>query len=103
MGLILFFVAYILFLPLTFVNYLFVKDKKGYFKSSALNLDKFANREFRTLWNNTLILPDGYQFGNETESISGVLGQNILRKKLTKQGKLLVKILTENHCINAII
>lgn len=102
MGIILFFIAYILFLPLTFINFLFVKYKKGYFKSSALSLDKFANREFRTLWNRILITDKGYQFGNELQSISEVLGRNIQLGTLSVQGKILVKILTEKHCIDAI-
>ena len=38
---ILFIIAYVLYLPLTVVNWLFVKNKSGYFKSSAINLDKF--------------------------------------------------------------
>jgi len=102
MGVILYFVAYILFLPLTFINFMYVEEKNGYFKSTALNIDKFANREFRTLWNKTLITSDGYQFGNQTESISEVLGHNILLGKLSKKGEKLVKILTKEHCINAI-
>jgi len=102
MGILLFFIAYILFLPLSFINFLFVKDKKGYFRSSALSLDKFANREFRTLWNRTLITKNGYQFGNELQSISEVLGRNIQLGTLSIQGKILVKILTQKHCIDAI-
>ena len=54
MGLILFLIAYILFLPISFINFLFVRNK-GYFKSSAINIDKFGNREFRTSLNKTLI------------------------------------------------
>lgn len=79
-----------------------VKNKKGYFRSSALTIDKLANREFRTLWNKTLILANGYQFGKESETISSVLGKNILKKTLTKTGKFLVFILTKKHCIDAI-
>ena len=101
MGLLLFFVAYILYLPLTLINYCYVKEKKGYFRSSALNIDKFANREFRTLWNKVLIVENGYKFGNQEQTISEVLGHNYLLETLTPTGKRLVKILTVKHCLDA--
>lgn len=105
MGFLLFIIAYILFLPLSLINYCVVKNKKGYFKSSAINLDKFGNREFRTLLNLTLRLETGYQFGNMNETISGVLGKNERDKTLTKTGKSLVKVLNtldKNHCFKSI-
>ena len=105
MGFILFLVAYILYLPLTFVNWLIVKNKKGYFRSSAISLDKFANREFRTLWNTTLRLESGYAFGKIDETISSALGKNQRDNTLTKTGKILVWILDkldENHSIKSI-
>ncbi len=101
LGLILFLVAYLLYMPLTLINFLFVRDKK-YFRDSALTLDRLANREFRTLWNKTLIKEEGYKFGNINETISAVLGRNIKNKTLTKTGKILVFILTEKHCLDAI-
>ena len=55
MGLVLFIIAYILFLPITIFNALNVK-KKGYLKDSAVNLDRYANREFRFSLNKYLIL-----------------------------------------------
>jgi hypothetical protein len=79
-----------------------VKNKKGYFKSSAMTIDKLANREFRTLWNKLLITKDGYVFGDINETISEVLGKNILKNTLSKTGKILVFILTKKHCIDAI-
>lgn len=97
----LFLVAYIFYLPLTLINFLLVRDK-GYFRDSAITLDKLANREFRTLWNKTLITWDGYDFGNVNETISSVLGKNIQNETLTKTGKVLVFILTKKHCIDAI-
>jgi len=103
---ILFLIAYILFLPLSLINYLYVKNKKGYFLSSALNLDIFANREFRTLWNKLLkVSIIGYNFGKEKETISSALGKNEKLKTLTKTGKALVWILNsidENHCQKSI-
>jgi len=102
MGFILFLIAYVLYLPLLIINYSLVWSK-GYFRDSALTFDRLANREFRTLWNKTLILSNGYQFGNIEETISGVLGKNIELKKLSRTGKVLVWILSEEHCIDAII
>jgi hypothetical protein len=78
-----------------------VRDK-GYFRDSAITLDKLANREFRTLWNKTLITWDGYDFGNVNETISSVLGKNIQNETLTKTGKVLVFVLTKKHCLDAI-
>jgi len=69
MGLILFIIAYVLFLPITIFNALNVR-KKGYFKDTAINIDRFGNREFRFSLNKYLILeksPD--RFGNIEETI----------------------------------
>lgn len=102
---ILFIIAYILYLPLSVINWLFVKDKSGYFKSSAINLDKFGNREFRTLFNKTLINDKGYRFGNINETISSVLGKNQLTGTLTNIGKMLVWILDKienDHSLKSI-
>lgn len=102
-GFLLFVLALILIFVMTIVNFFEVKHKKGYFRSTALNLDIWGNVEFRTFWNNhlikeTLINP----FGHQGETISSVLGKNILTDNLTNAGKALVWILTEKHCIDAI-
>jgi len=105
MGFLLFAIAYVLFLPLTLINYCVVKNKKGYFKSSAINLDKFGNREFRTLLNKTLKTENGHSFGDLKETISGVLGKNERDKTLSKTGKILVWILDKldnNHVAKSI-
>jgi hypothetical protein len=102
LGFLLFVIAYILFLPLSLINFLVVTNKKGYFRSSALTIDKLANREFLTLWNKTLRNENGYSFGAENETISSALGKNTQSKTLTKTGKVLVFILTKKHCIDAI-
>ena len=78
---------------------------RKYFRTTAVNLDKFGNREFRTLWNLTLRKPTGYQFGNINETISSVLGKNQRDKTLSKVGKFLAFILDtidKNHCKNSI-
>jgi len=105
MGFLLFIIAYVLFLPLSLINWIVVKNKNGYFKSSAINLDKFANREFRTLLNATLKTKIGYEFGSINETISGVLGKNERDKTLSKTGKILVWILNKldkNHAFKSI-
>jgi hypothetical protein len=102
---ILFTIAYVLYLPLTLINWLFVKEKSGYFKSSAVNLDRFGNREFRTLFNKVLINNNGHRFGNIEETISSVLGKNQLTGTLTCAGKILVWVLDKidnNHAIKSI-
>jgi len=102
---ILFILAYVLYLPLSIINWLFVKNKFGYFKSSAVNLDKFGNREFRTLFNKVLINDKGHRFGNIEETISSVLGKNQLTGTLTKWGLILVWILDKienDHALKSI-
>jgi hypothetical protein len=101
----LFLIAYTLYLPLTIINFFFVGNKKGYFLSSAANLDKYANREFRALLNKVFITNEGYRFGNINETISSVLGKNQITNTLTKAGKVLVWILDKiqkNHAYKAI-
>lgn len=109
MNVILFLVAYVIFLPLTVLNFLYVwlwKDgAKGYFRSSAVNLDKFGNREFRSIFNATLRKPNGYEFGNFDETISSVLGKNQRDNTLTTTGKVLAGILDlidKDHCRKSI-
>lgn len=102
---ILFIIAYVLYLPLSVINWLFVKNKSGYFKSSAVNLDKFGNREFRTLFNKVLINDKGHRFGDIEETISSVLGKNQLTGTLTKCGLILVWILDKienDHALKSI-
>lgn len=105
MGVLLFIIAYIIFLPLTGLNYWYVENKKGYFKSSAINLDKYGNREFRTILNKVLRTEEGHKFGNISETISGVLGKNERDNTLTKTGKKLVWVLNKldkDHCFKSI-
>lgn len=102
LGFILFIVAWLLTLPLTIINFLFVENKKGYFKETAKNLDAFANREFRAFFNASMITSDFYKFGNKNETISEVLGQNYVRETLSGFGKFWVFFITPNHCLNAI-
>jgi hypothetical protein len=122
MGFILSIIAYLLFLPLAGINFLFVLVKfaksRGFFRTvddywfrSVIDLDKFANYHFRTLWNITMRSLNGYAFGNVNETISSALGKNQRDKTLTWVGWFLVYILwvidvkywwKGGHCINSI-
>lgn len=107
----LFLVAFILLLPLSIINFFVVlftsKDHaKGYFRSTAVNIDKFGNREFRKLWNLTLKKSNGYEFGNSEETISSALGKNERDGTLTFTGKCLAWILNtidKDHCKKSIL
>ena len=105
MGYILFLVAYLLFLPLTIFNALNVR-KKGYFLDTAINIDRFGNREFRFSLNKYLIKENSpFKFGDINETISSVLGKNQRFGHLTKFGKIICLILDtidENHCEKSI-
>lgn len=102
-GFILLIIALVLIFILTVVNFFEVENKEGYFISTALNLDIWGNVEFRTFWNNHLIKDKTlHPFGLQGETISSVLGKNILTDNLTDTGEILVWILTEKHCIDAI-
>lgn len=95
-----------LIIPLTIINRHYVDEKygdtAGYWQSTAKNIDIWANKEFRATWNAKLIIPSGYKFGIEGETISSALGKNELMGTLTKEGKTLVKMLNKlekNHSI----
>ena len=95
-----------LIIPLTIINRHYVDEKygdtAGYWQSTAKNIDIWANKEFRATWNAKLIIPSGYKFGIEGETISSALGKNELMGTLTKEGEILVKMLNKlekNHCI----
>lgn len=113
MGFLFFILAIFLFVPLTLINIVLVwlrhrslKSIDGYFYQTAIDLDHFGNRNFRTLWNKTLITKEGHQFGDFRETISSVLGKNQRTNTTTKLGKLLIlsiDSLDENHCENNII
>lgn len=113
-GFVLFLIAITLYLPLTFLNILSViyknglrwKILNGYFYETAYDIDRFGNRNLRTLLNLTLVKGDYYKFGDERETISSVLGKNQRLGTLTTTGKALVAFLDwldENHCEDSII
>jgi len=113
-NILLFIVAIVLIIPLTIINIILVlvvykkdgilKTLSKYFLETATDIDKFGNRNLRTLWNKTL-QKDGYEFGDINKTISAVLGINKKQKTITKTGCLLCKILNifdKNHCIKSI-
>ena len=112
MGIILFIVSILLFIPLTLINLTIVMVKHrtwrafdGYFFQTAIDIDRFGNRNFRTLFNATLIEDWGYQFGDARETISSVLGKNQRDNSLTVLGEIVVFILDKidkDHCKKSI-
>lgn len=110
LGFILFLVSVVLLVPLTLINFAVVAARgkaKGYFMSTAVNLDRFGNYEFRTLFNSTLIHRDSAnRFGAFEETISSVLGKNKRAGTLSMSGRMLTGILDsidKDHCIKSII
>jgi hypothetical protein len=92
-------------IPIVTVANFFLVRSSSYFRDTALSIDIFANREYRTLWNKTLRKPNGYEFGFIGETISSALGKNQRDKTLTTAGKVLVWILDrfeQDHCLNSI-
>lgn len=109
-GFALFLLSLVLLLPLTIANFTLVAFRgkaKGYFMSTAINLDRFGNYEFRSLFNSLLIHPDSQnRFGDFEETISSVLGKNLQTNTLTTGGRLLVWLLDfidKDHCVKCII
>ena len=116
----LYIIAVITLLYINFYNRRLVKKKggiKGYDRSQAFAIDVFAGRNYRTLWNETLITKDGYKFGVEGETMSSTLGKNEIDNTLTNEpqldmpkwfygtnlSKILDKLFYEDkHCINTI-
>lgn len=91
------------------------KKMLEYDRREAMALDGFAGENYRTLFNQYTILPEGYKFGVNGEMISSTLGKNEVMKTLSKKGtgklskrfygERLVRILNKldkEHCINAI-
>lgn len=98
--------------PFSFLYVNFIKSKfhwkrfSGYYRTYAVGIDRFGNSTYKSLFNATLIKPEGYQFGNFEETISSVLGKNQRDNTLTKTGKILVKILDtidKDHCKKSIM
>lgn len=108
-GFLLLSIAVFLILPLTVWNRRVVRKNRGntdgYYLNTAVNLDIWANREFRALWNAKLRKMSGYNFGHIGETISSALGKNQRDKTLSFTGRCLAKILDtidKDHCKKSI-
>lgn len=110
-NLLLLIVAIGLILPLTAINLVIVLVKyrkdgllstlSTYFLETATDIDRFGNRNLRTLWNLTLRKSEGHEFGDINETISSALGVNKRMGKLSRAGCVLCKILhffDKDHC-----
>ena len=90
MGILLYIIATILWIILTPINWFIVCIKHGlsnaYFLETAVDIDKFGNRNFRTFLNATMRLRNGYKFGNVNETISSVFSKKKKDKSLTYFG-----------------
>lgn len=109
MGFLLFIIATILWLPLTVINWVIVFIKHGlsnrFFFETAIDIDRFGNRNFRAFFNATMRVSNGYKFGDERETISSALGKNQRDKTLSWFGKIICWILDnldKNHCKKSI-
>lgn len=81
-------------------------DRLGqYFLKSAIAIDQLGNVMCQDMFNSLLIKDDSTPFGDEDETISSVLGKNLVKDNLTVLGKGLNFILNKidpNHSINSI-
>ena len=109
MGILLYIIATILWIILTPINWFIVLFKYGlsnaYFMETAIDLDKFGNRNFRTFLNATMRLRNGYKFGNVNETISSALGKNQRDKTLSWFGVgicFILDKLDKDHCKKSI-
>lgn len=104
---ILYYIALVLFAIFGVVNFLYLwvssgKYPRGYWRQTAVNIDKFGNREFRALWNGALITSQSvHKFGKEGETISEVLGHNYVDSTLSAYGEVTVFLLSPKHCLDA--
>ena len=101
-------IALVLF-PILFIpNFVLVLINKGcasgYFRSTAVAIDRFASGEYRTLWNTIFIKKHiGYKF-NGDYTISYYLGKNQHFGTLSDFGEYFVfflDLLDKNHCEKA--
>jgi hypothetical protein len=96
----------IILFPIGFIISMFYPNRKKYLYNIALGIDQLGNIVCAKLFNLTLIYsPSIHKFGNEDETISGVIGKNKRANTLTVLGRLLDKLLDtidKDHSIKAI-
>ena len=90
----------------SFTNKGTVKNLAEYFRDVALSIDQTGNTICQHLFNAILIEQHSiYRFGNMDETISSVLGKNLVNNSLTKTGRYITYILDtldNNHSIKSI-
>ena len=68
-------------------------------------MSKLLNLGYFNLFNNLLIKSNGIKFGGKDETISSVIGKNLIANSLSPMGNLLNSILNifdPNHSVNSI-
>lgn len=97
-------ISFVLF-PIGFLFSMFYPKRGRYMFKIALGIDQLGNVVCARLFNFFLITQEGYQFGNEDETISSVLGKNRKTNTLTLFGMgldWLLDIIEKNHSIKSI-
>jgi len=95
----------IILFPIGFIFSMFYSGRRKYLYNIALGIDQLGNVVCARLFNFFLIDIDGHKFGNEDETISGVIGKNKRKNTLTGLGIILdsiLELLDKNHSIKAI-
>ena len=95
----------IILFPIGFIVSMFYPKRGKYLYKIALGIDQLGNVVCARLFNFFLIDMEGYQFGNEDETISSVLGKNKRANTLTFFGMALdalLELIDKNHNIEAI-
>ena len=101
---------YLIVGPINFIivmwNGFSIKRMSGYFLGDATSIDRFGNYNFRTLWNSVLITKESkHKFGDFRETISSVLGKNMVAGTLSGVGQILawtLDMIDKDHCIKSI-
>jgi len=95
----------IILFPIGFIFAMFYPGRKKYIYKIALSIDQLGNVICARLFNFFLIDIIGHKFGNEDETISGVIGKNKRTNTLTGLGIALdciLELLDKNHSVKAI-
>lgn len=92
-------------IPICFVFTLFYRGRSAFLMRVAVSVDQLGNVVGARLFNIALIKKSGWQFGNEDETISSVLGKNNMLGQLKPMGRWLGRLLDSidtNHLAKSI-